>query len=52
MKSDFSNRDTLDVVKGHDFSKNNDIDEIIKSFGFNGIQSTNLNKAINILRRV
>ncbi len=35
--SDFSNKDSLLVVKGHDFSKGNDIDEVINNFAFNGI---------------
>lgn len=50
--SDFSNKDSLLIVKGHDFNKSNDIDEVINSFAFNGIQSVNLNKAIQILKRV
>lgn len=36
-KTNFADWDSLDIIKGFDFSKSNKIDEIIKSYGFNGI---------------
>lgn len=37
LKSEFSNKESLEIVRGHNFSKSNDIDEIINSLAFNGV---------------
>ncbi len=51
IKVDYSTLNMKNVVKGYDFNKGVDYDQIFESYLNNGIQSTHLYKAIKIINK-
>jgi deoxyhypusine synthase len=44
--------DRTNIIKGHDFNKSNDLQDIMESYKLTGIQADNLYQAICIIRQM